>query len=110
MTRFIWSAALLVVLAGVLQAAAPAVSPSYPSRIDFPAPTVNLATGAITTNFAPEGMAVSGDTFYAGSTQTGEIIKGNLKTGLFDRNWVPASPNQPSELHRGVLGLLVDGH
>src|SRR5262249_772122 len=31
-------------------------------------------------------------------------------TGVFQRNWVPASPAQPNDLHRGVLGLLVDSH
>jgi hypothetical protein len=55
-------------------------------------------------------MAISGNTFWAGSTATGEIIKGNLQTGVYQRNWVPASPAQPSDLHRGTLGLLVDSH
>ena len=55
-------------------------------------------------------MAIHGNTFYAGSTATGEIIKGNLQTGAIERNWVPASPAQPSDLHRGTLGLLVDSH
>src|SRR5262249_54003716 len=112
MTRLFRNAALLVVLASVVAASASAgpTDPPYPMRIDFPAPTVDPTTGAVTTNFAPERMAVSGDTFYAGSTATGEIIKGNLKTGTFQRNWVPASPPQPNDLHRGILGLLVDGH
>jgi len=109
MIRFIWTAAVLAVLSSVvaLSAAAGPTDPPYPSRIDFPAPSVD-ATGAVTTNFSPEGMAVSGNNFYAGSTQTGEIIKGNLQTGQYQRNWVPASPPQPNDLHRGVLGLLVD--
>jgi hypothetical protein len=112
MTRLTWSAALLAVLFGVLaiSAAAGPTDPPYPQRIDFPAPTVDPTTGAVTTNFSPEGMAISGNTFYAGSTATGEIIKGNLQTGAYQRNWVPASPNQPSDLHRGILGLLVDSH
>ena len=93
MIRFIWTAAVLAVLSSVvaLSAAAGPTDPPYPSRIDFPAPSVD-ATGAVTTNFSPEGMAVSGNNFYAGSTQTGEIIKGNLQTGQYQRNWVPASP------------------
>jgi Ca2+-binding RTX toxin-like protein len=110
MTRLTWSAALLALAAAVFLSAAPAGPPIYPPRIDFPAPTVDPTTGAVTTNFSPEGMAVSGDTFYAGSTATGEIIKGDLRTGTYQRNWVPASPNQPSDLHRGTLGLLVDDH
>src|SRR5215831_14578158 len=112
MIRLTWSAALLVVLSSVvaLSAAAGPTDPPYPSRIDFPAPTVDPTTGVVTTNFSPEGMAVSGNTFYAGSTATGEIIKGNLKTGVYQRNWVPASPVQPNDLHRGILGLLVDSH
>jgi hypothetical protein len=103
--------ALLSVVAGVmlLTGATLADTSNYPSRIDFPAPTVDPTTGAVTTNFSPEGMAISGNTFYAGSTQTGEIIKGDLRTGAYQRNWVPASPAQPSDLHRGTLGLLVDG-
>src|SRR6266700_2015175 len=105
MARFARIGALLSVLAGVLllTAASPADTTSYPSRIDFPAPTVDPTTGAVTTNFSPEGMAISGNTFYAGSTATGEIIKGDLRTGTYQRNWVPASPPQPSDLHRGTL-------
>src|SRR5207248_2028690 len=90
-------------------AASSADPASYPARIDFPAPSVDLGTGVITTNFSPEGMAISGDTFYAGSTATGEIIKGNLKTGNYQRNWVPASPAQPSELQLGPGGALPAG-
>ena len=113
MTRFLKATTIMAVAMGILaigSATAGPFDPPYPSRIDFPAPTVNPTTGVVTTNFSAEGMAVSGDTFYAGNTQTGEIIKGNLRTGAYDRNWVPPSPNQPSELHRGLLGLLVDDH
>lgn len=111
MSRFTWSAVLLTVLAGVLIVAAPADSPPYPARIDFPSTQFDATGAAIPgTGYSPEGIAVHGDTFYAGSTATGEIIKGNLKTGAYDRNWVSASPNQPSDLHRGGLGLLVDDH
>src|SRR4051794_7245808 len=112
MSQFARIAALLAALVGVLlsTAASSADTTSYPSRIDFPAPTVDPATGAVTVNFSPEGMAISGNTFYAGSTTTGEIIKGDLRTGVYQRNWVPASPPQPSALPRGTLGLLADGH
>jgi hypothetical protein len=117
MIRFTWAARIMAVVIGALivasvagSVAAAPTDPPYPSRIDFPAPTVDPTTGAVTTNFSPEGMAIAGNTFYAGSTATGEIIKGNLQTGVFQRNWVPASPSQPSDLHRGTLGLLVDSH
>jgi hypothetical protein len=112
MYRFVRLAALIAVVGGVIFGAESAGStdPPYPNRIDFPAPTVDMTTGAVTTNFSPEGMAISGNTFYAGSTATGEIIKGDLTTGVYQRNWVPASPAQPSDLHRGTLGLLVDSH
>ena len=115
MTRFTWTTRVMAVVigAGIVSLAASGAAaptdPPYPSRIDFPAPTVS-STGVVTTNFSPEGMAISGDTFYAGSTATGEIIKGNLRTGQYQRNWVPASPAQPSDLHRGTLGLLIDDH
>jgi hypothetical protein len=99
------------VVAGAAAASAPAASSPYPTRIDFPATQFDAAGVAIPgTGYSPEGIAVSGDTFYAGSTATGEVIKGNLKTGEYTRGFVPASPNQPSDLHRGVLGLLVDDH
>ena len=115
MTRFSWAPWVAAVLVGAAivasVAAASPFDPPYPSRIDFPAPQFDAAGNFIAgTGYSPEGIAVSGDTFYAGSTATGEIIKGNLKTGTFDRGWVSASPNQPSALHRGVLGLLVDDH
>jgi hypothetical protein len=112
MARVATNSVLFVVLASAVVGSAPAgaTDPPYPSRIDFPAPTVDPTSGAVTANFSPEGMAVSGDTFYAGSTATGEIIKGNLRTGLYQRGWVAASPPQPNDLHRGILGLLVDDH
>ena len=115
MTRFSWAPMVAAVLVGAAivasVAAASPFDPPYPARIDFPAPQFDsVGTFIAGTGYSPEGIAVSGDTFYAGSTATGEIIKGNLKTGAFDRAWVPASPNQPSALHRGVLGLLVDDH
>src|SRR5580765_8311790 len=113
MTRFLRVTTIMAVVVGVLaigSASAGPTDPPYPARIDFPAPTVDPVTGAVTTNFSPEGMAISGNTFYAGSTATGEIIKGDLKTGAYVRNWVPASPAQTSDLHRGILGLLVDDH
>jgi hypothetical protein len=112
MIRFMWTAAFLAVLSSVvvLSAAAGPTDPPYPARINFPAPTVDPTTGAVTTNFSPEGMAISGNNFYAGSTQTGEIIKGNIQTGVYQRNWVAASPPQPSDMHRGTLGMLVDSH
>ena len=114
MTRLSWTARLLMlaVAALVVSGAAAATSPGpYPVRIDFPATEFDSAGVAIpNTGYSPEGIAVSGDTFYAGSTQTGEIIKGNLRTGELQRNWVPASPASPDPNHRVVLGLLVDDH
>src|SRR4051812_17371883 len=70
MTRFARIGALLSVIAGVLllTGATLADTSNYPSRIDFPAPTVDPTTGVVTTNFSPEGIAVSGNTFYAPST------------------------------------------
>src|SRR3954452_8656236 len=110
MTRFIRSAALLVVLSGVLVApvAAAPTDPPFPTRIDFPAPTVDPTTGAVTTNFAPEGIAVSGTTFYAPNTTTGGILKGDVVTGVTDPNWIPASPASPDPAHRSALGAQVD--
>jgi hypothetical protein len=112
MTRSSWTTIVMALVVGAVIAGSAAAAPAaiYPTRIDFPAPTVDPTTGAVTTNFSPEGIAVSGDTFYAGSTATGEVIKGNLKTGVYSRGFVPASPNQPSDVHRGVLGLLLDDH
>src|SRR5262245_3721426 len=113
--RRVWPAALLAVLAtvGVVPAAAGPTDPPYPARINFPPPSVDPATGAVTVNYSPEGIAVSGNTFYAGSTQTGEVIKGNLMTGAYQSSfggnaWVAPTPAQPSNQHRNILGLLVD--
>jgi hypothetical protein len=103
----------MALLVGAVIAGSAAAAPAaiYPTRIDFPATQFDTLGNAIPgTGYNPEGIAVSGDTFYAGSTATGEVIKGNLKTGDYARGFVPASPNQPSDVHRGVLGLLVDDH
>jgi hypothetical protein len=114
MTRLSWTArvATLAVAVLVVSGAAAATGPGpYPVRIDFPSTEFDATGTAIPgTGYSPEGIAVSGDTFYAGSTQTGEIIKGNLRTGELERNWVPASPAAPDPNHRVVLGLLVDDH
>jgi hypothetical protein len=115
MTGLSWTARLLSALAVtvlVVSSAAAATSPGpYPVRIDFPSTEFDpTGTATLGTGYSPEGIAVSGDTFYAGSTQTGEIIKGNLRTGELQRNWVPASPAPPDPNHRVFLGLLVDDH
>ncbi len=103
MIRAAWSAALLTILAGVLVAAAPAgpLDPPFPSRINFPPSNAG---------FSPEGIAVSGTTFYAPNTGTGGVIKGSLETGVYDANFIPNSPATPSAAHRSALGAQVDSH
>ena len=115
MTRSSWTTIVMALVVGAViagsAAAASAASPpirrgSTSRRRSSTRPESRSPERAT----SPEGIAVSGDTFYAGSTATGEVIKGNLKTGDYTRGFVPASPNQPSDVHRGVLGLLLDDH
>lgn len=47
-----------------------AVEQAYPELIRLP------------DGFQPEGIAISGDTFYVGSIPTGAIYRGNLRTGV----------------------------
>ena len=59
--------------------AASAASP-FPARIDLPP------------FFQPEGIAVGrGTTFYAGSLATGAVIRGDLRTGTFETDFVESA-------------------
>lgn len=91
MRRFL---TLLLALAGLLVGSvlvSPAASPAaFPSSVPLP------------TDFAPEGIAVGpGSTFYAGSLTTGDIYRGDLRSGA-GSVFVDAPPG------RAALGLKVD--
>lgn len=58
-------AALVLALASGVAAAAPA----YPATISLP------------NGWQPEGIAISGNTFYVGSIPTGSVYRGSLRTG-----------------------------
>lgn len=79
---------LIIVLSGVMIAAAPAQA--FPEVIPLP------------NGFQPEGIAVGkGSTFYVGSIPTGAIYSGDLRTGKGDI-LVPAQPG------RNSIGLKYD--
>jgi sugar lactone lactonase YvrE len=79
-----------VCAATVLVAGAPAVATPFPESIPLP------------TDFWPEGIAVgTGSTFYAGSLRTGDIYRGDLRTGA-GGVFVDAAPG------RAAVGLKVD--
>jgi hypothetical protein len=61
---------LVVMLAAGLASSAPAVAAPFPDSVSLPV------------DFAPEGIALgTGSTFYAGSLTTGDIYRGNLRSG-----------------------------
>jgi hypothetical protein len=91
MRRFL---TLLLALAGLLGGSVvvspPAGAAAFPSSVPLP------------TDFQPEGIAVGpGSTFYAGSLTTGDIYRGDLRTGA-GSVFVDAPPG------RAALGLKVD--
>ena len=71
MTRTLTATAALV-LALALAAGVASAAPSYPA-------TIQLDPG-----LQPEGISISGNTFYVGSIPTGSIYRGNLRTGAGD--------------------------
>ncbi len=62
---------LLLALAGLaaMSASVAGAQSAFPNRIDLP------------DGFQPEGIATSGETFYAGSIPTGAVYRGSLRTG-----------------------------
>jgi len=81
-------AAAVVVLA--VTAAAGAKTKPFPDVIQLP------------NGLQPEGIEVgNGTTFYAGSRATGEVVRGNLRTGV-------VSPLVPAESGRMALGIEYD--
>src|SRR5437867_1266295 len=63
---------VLILLAGIAALAtsvAGAQNAAFPSRIDLP------------DGFQPEGIAIAGGQFYAGSIPTGAVFRGSLRTG-----------------------------
>ena len=66
-------------------------APPFPDKIDLP------------TGWRPEGIAIGeGTTFFAGSLANGNILKGDLRTGETDPNFVQSTDGQPT------VGIEVD--
>jgi sugar lactone lactonase YvrE len=82
-------AASLAVLLAAAGLAAPVASPGQGEQIDLP------------DGFQPEGIAIAGDRFYAGSIATGAVFRGSLASGA-GRVVVPARAG------RSAIGLDVD--
>jgi len=90
MRRLAWIIAALALVATALVVAAPAASPNFPARIDFPS------------GWRAEGIAVGrGHTFYAGNTATGSIYTGDLRTG-------EGSVLVPGHTGGSVFGVFAD--
>ncbi len=66
MIRTLTATALLVL---ALAAGVAAGAPAYPATIQLP------------NGFQPEGITISGNTFYVGSIPTGSVYRGSLRTG-----------------------------
>jgi sugar lactone lactonase YvrE len=80
----------LVAAAAITASAAAGTQQAFPSRIDLP------------DGFQPEGIAIGGAQFFAGSIPTGAVVRGSLRTGQSDPDFVPAQPG------RAAIGMKVD--
>src|SRR5919197_3565205 len=86
MTRVLTLAAAVATLAAVVAGTAGA---AFPSRVDLPE------------GFQPEGMAISGDSFYVGAIPTGAVYRGDLRTGA---GAILVAP----QAGRSSIGMKVD--
>lgn len=90
--RTLWRVAIaaVVVIGGGVAGPAPAGAEPFPASVPLPV------------DFAPEGIAVgTGSTFYVGSLTTGDIYRGDLRTGIGDV-FIDAAPG------RAAVGLEAD--
>jgi sugar lactone lactonase YvrE len=83
-------ASLLTLVAAAVVAGAAGAQP-FPSRIDLP------------DGWQPEGIAVSGGSFYVGSIPNGAVYRGDLRTGQ-------GSILVPGVEGRAAIGMKVDAH
>jgi sugar lactone lactonase YvrE len=86
MTRVILA---FTAIAAVLASTAAAGGSAFPQRIDLP------------DGFQPEGIAITGNTFYVGSIPTGRVYRGNLRTGT-------GAVLVQTQSGRASIGLKVD--
>jgi hypothetical protein len=96
MSRFARTIAAVAVVASAVVFGAAAAAP-FPDRIDFP---LNPNNG---TPWAAEGIFIEGQTFYAGDTTNGAVLKGNVRTGE-SSILVPAA----AQGTKAALGVFVD--
>ena len=81
----------LAALALVLGTGVAAAASTFPATIQLPQ------------GFQPEGVAIGPNaTFYVGSIPTGAVLRGDLRTGRFDPDFVEGRPG------RAAIGVAVD--
>jgi len=97
MIRMARTIAALALVAGAVAVGAVAAAPHFPARIDFP-PNPNNGTP-----WAAEGVFGEGNTFYAGDTTNGAVLKGDVRTGE-SSILVPAA----AQGAKAAFGLFVD--
>jgi hypothetical protein len=96
MSRLVRTTAALAVLAAAIVIGAAAANP-FPERINFPPnPNTGAAWGA-------EGIFIQGNTFWAGDTTNGAILKGDIRTGQ-SSILVPAA----AQGAKAAFGVFVD--
>jgi hypothetical protein len=84
-------------VASILVGALSAASPNFPTRIDFP-PNPNNGTP-----WAAEGIFGQGNTFWAGDTTNGAVLKGDVRTG--ESSILVSAAAQGA---KAAFGLFVD--
>ena len=83
---------ILVALAAVAAVSTPAATDkSYPETIRLP------------NGIQPEGISITGHTFYVGSIPTGAVYRGDLRTGI-----VPPTPLVPGGSGKAAIGVEVN--
>jgi sugar lactone lactonase YvrE len=80
---------VLTMVAALLATTAGAAGSAFPERVELP------------DGFQPEGIAIAGTQFYAGSIPTGAVYRGSLRTGA-------GSELVEAQSGRAAIGLKVD--
>src|SRR5262245_18943796 len=102
MSRLVRTTAALAVLAAAIAIGATAANP-FPERINFPLNLNGPAANNPNAAWGAEGIFIAGNTFWAGDTTNGAILKGDLRTGE-SSVLVPAAATGA----KAAFGVFVD--
>src|SRR5262245_48812586 len=102
MSRLVRTTAALAVLAAAIAIGATAANP-FPERINFPLNLNGPAANNPNAAWGAEGIFIEGNTFWAGDTTNGAVLKGDIRTGE-SSILVPAA----AQGAKAAFGVFVD--